>query len=874
MHASTVALLRFIDHWLAKRLSATQGAPIIGGNALMLKAAAAFARLLLLSLVLMVLLALGGCGAVYYRFGRDVPSHDDVINYDPATITRVYASDGALMAEYAQERRLFVPLEAIPLHVQHAFLSAEDKDFYDHGGVDYVSFASAMVRNVPRVLQGRRPAGASTITQQVAKNFITGDDFSVSRKVREAFVAWRLEADLDKNRILELYLNEIYFGVRSYGIAQAALTYFDKGVGQLTVAEGAYLAAVINGPNILHPTRHKQRALTRRNWVLGQMLKNQFIDQAEYDQAMATDLVATLSPRRSIIDNAGYFSAEVRRRLVRNFGENAVLTDGLNVRSTMQQDLQNLAKDVLQEGLIAYDRRHGWRGAIANERPNDANETWVDVLNRSEAAAQAALEVPQDWRLSIVTDVQDDQVALQFDDGASGTMPFDQLRWAAPNMPDQTVGPAPTVAGQVLNVGDIIAVSRVDKTGNDAQADIASDRAKAAANAVDTVWALEQLPDVEGGLVAMDPHTGRVLALVGGFDFEKSNFNRASQAYRQPGSVFKPFVYLTGINAGYSPTTPILDNPWVVKQPDDTVWRPINYDERFLGAQPMHVGLEWSRNLMTVRLANAVGMDRVVDTATAFGVGENVGEYLSASIGSDETTLLDMTTAYAILANGGRRIYPSLIDRVQDKNGQTIFKHDERLCVHCTSESLTLNALPSAYEPAQRVASSYSVYQLTSMLRGVVERGTAQSVNRIMDGRPVAGKTGTTNQARDAWFVGYTPDLVVGVYVGFDTPKPLGKGEGGGKAASPIFANFMARALEGTEVIPFRLPPDVPAEYIDPVTGTIDVTQMTNDGRQISGESEDQLDPQLKQQELQANDALADDNRDDADDNGNIGAIY
>ena len=878
MNTSTATLVRRADDWMATHLLAL-GSPILatsGGNGqgesqsqgprkverVMLKTAAVFVRLLLLSVVLFVLLALGGCGAVYYRFGRDVPSHDDVINYDPATITRVYASDGALMAEYARERRLFVPLQAVPLHVQQAFLSAEDKDFYDHGGVDYVSFASAMVRNVPRVLQRRRPAGASTITQQVAKNFVTGDDFSVSRKVREAFVAWRLEADLDKDRILELYLNEIYFGVRSYGIAQAALTYFDKGVGQLSIAEGAYLAAVINGPNVLHPTRHKVRAMARRDWVLGQMLKNQFIDPDEYQEAIATDLTATLSPQRSIIDNAGYFSAEVRRRLVQNFGENAVLTDGLNVRSTMQQDLQNLAKDVLQEGLIAYDRRHGWRGAIANRLPQDASEAWVDVLNQSEAAAQAALEVPSHWRVSIVTDVEDELVTVQFDDSTTGHIAFEQLRWAAPNLSDQTTGPAPLVAGQVLKVGDIIAVSKVDPSG-DGDSDGHNDQ-----------WALQQLPDVEGGLVAMDPHTGRVLALVGGFDFEKSNFNRASQAYRQPGSVFKPFVYLTGINAGYSPTTPILDNPWVVKQPDDTVWRPINYDERFLGAQPMHVGLEWSRNLMTVRLANAVGMDRVVDTAKAFGVGENVGQYLSASIGSDETTLLDMTTAYAILANGGRRIYPSLIDRVQDKNGRTIFKHDERLCVDCVTDGLTLDTLPLAYEPAQRVASSYSVYQLTSMLRGVVERGTAQSVNRIMDGRPVAGKTGTTNQARDAWFVGYTPDLVVGVYVGFDTPKPLGKGEGGGKAASPIFANFMARALEGAEVIPFRLPPDVPSEYIDPVTGTIDVTQMTNDGRQISGESEDQLDPQLEQQELQANDALAADNRGEAGDDSDIGAIY
>ena len=809
--------------------------PGIEGNKMVLRLALYSLRIGLLVAMLGCILLLAGCGAVYYRFARDVPSHNEVLEYDPATITRVYASDGALMAEYAQERRLFVPIAAIPHHVQQAFLAAEDKDFYDHGGVDYLSLASAMVRNVPRLLQGRRPAGASTITQQVAKNFLTGDDFSISRKVREAFVAWRLEADLDKDRILELYLNEIYFGVRSYGLAQAALTYFDKSVRELTIAEGAYLAAVINGPNILHPVRHKERATARRNWVLGQMFKNQFIDQAQYDDAISTELVATLNPRRSIIDNAGYFSSEVRRQLVQDFGENAIRTDGLNVRSTMQQNYQNLAKEVLQQGLIDYDQRHGWRGPISTA--DLSNTSWLDALMTNDLASQAARQIPEQWRIAIVTDVKARSAAIGFDDGSEGVIGFEHMRWAAPNLPDQETGPEPTNSTQVLLVGDIIAVAK--------QEDFRPEQ-----------WALMQIPDVEGALVAMDPHTGRVLALVGGFDFEKSAFNRASQARRQPGSVFKPFVYLTGLNAGYSPTTPILDNPWVVKQPDDTVWRPINYDERFWGAQPMHVGLEWSRNLMTVRLADAVGMDRVVDTASAFGIGDNVGQYLSASIGADEATLLDMTTAYAILANGGRRIYPTLIDRVQDKNGNTIFRHDGRQCIDCATQTLTLEALPMALEPAQRVASSYAVYQLTSMLRGVVERGTAQSVNRIMGDRPVAGKTGTTNEARDAWFIGYTPDLVVGVYVGFDTPKPLGKGEGGGGAASPIFANFMVKALEGTEVIPFRLPAGVPTQYIDPVTGTIDVTQMANDGRQISGGSIDQLDPELVQQSLQSGEAL------------------
>ena len=770
---------------------------------------------LLLGIVLIFLLLAGGCGYMYYRYGHDLPDHEVVQDYQPKVITRLHAADGALMAEFAEERRLFIPIEQLPEHVVHAFISAEDKDFFNHGGVDFISLGKVMLRNVQRMADGRRLAGASTITQQVAKNFITGDSYSVERKIREAFIAWQLERDLTKDEILELYLNEIFFGLRAYGLAEASLAYFDKAVADLTVSDAAYLAAVIKGPSNYEPNDEEElaRGMERRAYVLRQMSENGYLpaEQAEALADVVPNFDLQFRSNAAATDETGYFSTEAYRQLSSTYGPDVVRTEGLSVRTTMDTRLQAVAQQTLRDGLIDYDRRHGYRGPVGQVDLSD----WQTGLTVWERPYDLLNLLP-----AVVVDIDRSTAVLGFEDGSLGALPFDGYVWARPKISDDAVGEEPRRVEDILERGDIVLVEQVENGD----------------------FELSQIPEIEGALIALDPHTGRVLALVGGYAYDPSQgaLNRATQAERQPGSTFKPFVYLAAMEQGFSPNSTVLDNPWILPGVDDQPdWRPQNYDGTFWGRQPLYKGLEWSRNLMTIRLANEVGMGRIVEIARDFGIDEDLPPYLSISLGAGETTLLEMTNAYGMLVNGGKQIEPTLIDRVQDRYGRTLFRHERRNCVGCNdAEDWDRTSMPVVFEHGEQVTSELAAYHVVSMLRGVVERGTgARRVGLVVD-RPVGGKTGTTQEAKDAWFIGFSPDLVVGVYVGFDQPRSLGANESGGKSASPIFASFMNAALADSPVTQFRYPVGVPISNIDPRTGVIDVRRVADDGRVI-GEGEE-----------------------------------
>ena len=757
---------------------------------------------LFLAAFLLSLLAIlaGGAGAVYVlqHFGRDLPDHEQLARYEPPTVTRVHAGDGRLLAEFAKETRVFVPIDATPRRVVNAFLSAEDKNFYQHKGIDFPSILRAVVTNIRNLGQNRRPVGASTITQQVAKNFLLTNEVSFERKIREALIALRIEEAFAKERILELYLNEIYLGFRSYGAAAAALNYFNKSLDELTIGEAAYLAALPKGPNNYHPIRKHEAAVARRNWVVGRMLEDGHVSPAEAEAATAEELIVRDRADTEFV-RADFFAEEVRRELIELYGEDQLYGGGLSVRTTLAPNLQAIADKVLRRGLIAYDRRHGWRGPVA-------------ALDLSEGDWQlrlAAVERPEgapEWDLAVVLEVGSKTATVGLEGGAEGRIPVAELSWARPWLEDQQVGQKPNRAKDVLKRGDVVFVEPVEKNSQgEAYAD--------------GTYALRQMPNIDGALVALDPHTGRVLAMSGGFSYERSEFNRATQALRQPGSAFKPFVYLAALESSdLTPASIILDAPFVIDQGAGLgKWKPSNFSNRFYGPTPMRVGVEKSRNLMTVRLAETIGMERVIDYGRRFDLMDNVPPLLSMSLGSAETTLMRLTTAYAMLVNGGKRITPSLIDRIQDRDGKTVFRHDQRDCPGCLVERWDQSGAPQLPDEREPVADPRHVYQVVSMLQGVVERGTGARVKKV--GKPLGGKTGTTNDSFDTWFVGFSPDLAVGVFVGFDEPRTLGRKETGSSAASPIFRDFMMGALADAPSTPFRVPPGISLVRINAETG-------------------------------------------------------
>ncbi|TCT08112.1 penicillin-binding protein 1A [Aquabacter spiritensis] len=748
-----------------------------------------------------IVLMVGAAGATYFvwKYSQDLPDYSQLQNYEPPVMTRVHADDGSLVAEWARQKRLYIPIQSVPKLVIEAFLSAEDKNFYEHGGIDPSGIFRAALVYVQNYGTNRRPQGASTITQQVAKNFLLTNEVSIDRKIKEALLALRIERAYSKDRILELYLNEIYLGMGAYGIAAAALVYFDKSVDELTAPEAAYLAALPKAPSSYNPFRDRDRAIDRRNWVIDRMAENGFISNVDADAARKAPLDVTPRPTGAQIFAAEYYAEEVRRQIYERYGETKLYEGGLSVRTALNPKLQVVAKKALADGLVRYDEQRGWRGPI---KQIELTPDWGVKL----AEVKAYYDIP--WKLAVVLDAGKDtaRIGLQPPRERSGAvstqrdiglLPLEGVKWAR-----WTRGPdaykAVTSVSQVVKPGDVIYVEPL--AGKDGQ------------------YRLHQMPEVEGAIVVMEPLTGRVLALSGGFSYDESQFNRATQALRQPGSSFKPFVYSAALDNGYTPSTVVLDAPIEIDQgPGMPVWAPENYAKKFYGPQTLRFGLEQSRNVMTVRLAQDVGMPIVAEYARRFGIYDDMLPVLSMSLGAGETTLMRMVGAYAIIANGGRKVTPSLIDRIQDRYGHTIYRHDERECRGCDAQRWQNQAEPTLIDRRPVVLDPMTSYQITSMMEGVVQRGTGTALKEL--GRPLAGKTGTTNDEKDAWFIGYTPEMVVGVYLGFDKPKGMGKGSTGGLLSAPIVRDFMKTALADRPAIPFRVPPGIKLVRINPKSG-------------------------------------------------------
>ena len=768
-----------------------------------------FFKVLLAFMTAALIVGTGVVAGLFWHFSHGLPDHKQLADYQPATSSRLYAADGRLLAEYAREKRVFVPVAAMPKRVLEAFVAAEDQRFFTHPGVDFVGVLRAVVANIAN--PGKRPEGASGITQQVAKNFLLSNQATLARKIREAILAFRIEDTYSKDRILELYLNEIYLGSGNYGVAQAAINYFDHSLDELTLSELAYLAALPKAPNRYNIVRNEKEAYARRDYVLNRMREDGYITQAEMDQAKAEKLQLRRRGTTEVV-TADYFAEEVRRNLLAAYGEKGLYDGGLTVSTTLDPAIQAVADNALRQGLVTYDRRHGWRGAYAKIADMSV---WEEEFAR--IAQRRPVAGPPSWQLAVVSKVDPQAVqivGLPTTDGSNGegTVPFSEMTWAAPTLAEQRTGAPPRSPRDVVSVGDVIVVEKLEKP--------------AGANAKPyppRTYGLRQIPNVEGGVVVMDTQTGRVLAMSGGWSYARSQFNRAVQAARQPGSSFKPFVYLAAMDNGFTPASIVLDAPFSYDpgygQP---IWSPKNYGGDYLGPTTVRRGLELSRNLMTVRMAQQVGMKKVVEVAKEFGVSDNMGAYLPMALGSGETTLLRMTMAYAMLANGALEITPSLVDRVQDRNGKTVYHHEPRTCTGCGEATGKTLVPPEIVDPRKPFHDPASVYQVVHMMLGVTTRGTAGQLAAL--GRPIAGKTGTTNDSRDNWFLGSTPDITVGIFVGFDEPRTLGHGnlETGGGNAVPIYETIAKQIFKDKAPTPFRIPPGLRMVKYTYEGGTID----------------------------------------------------
>ena len=746
-----------------------------------------------------IVFVVGVCAVagLLWHFSKDLPDYSQLKDYEPPVMTRVHAADGSLLAEYANERRLYLPIQAVPKLVINAFLAAEDKNFYEHGGLDFYGIARAVILYVQNDGSSRRPQGASTITQQVAKNFLLSSELSITRKVKEALLALRIERTYSKDKILELYLNQIYLGLGAYGVAAASLLYFDKSVHELSLAEAAYLAALPKGPNNYNPFRHRDEAITRRNYVIDRMVEDGYVAADAGDKAKKEPLSVTVRPTGARIFEAEYFAEEVRRYIYENYGEKKLYEGGLSVRTTLDTKLQVAARKIMINGLVNFDEQQGWRGPVGTI---DVGGDWGVKL----AEVKSFSDIDP-WRLAVVLEVNDQsaRIGLQpprdpagnvVKERAVGIVPLDGVKWAKP-----AGGPAKPIqrVSQVLNAGEVIYVEPMKDEGQ---------------------FRLHQVPEISGAMVVMDPHTGRVLAMVGGFSYDQSQFNRATQALRQPGSSFKPIVYAAAIDNGYTPSTIVLDAPIEVDMGQGGgIWRPENYGGKFYGPSTLRFGLEQSRNVMTVRLAQDIGMPLIAEYAKRFGIYDDLPPYLSYALGAGETTVLRMVSAYAMLDNGGRRVKPTLIDRIQDRYGHTIYRHDERQCIGCDADKWRDQAEPTLVDRRELVIDPMTAYQITSMMEGVVQRGTATVVKDV--GKPIAGKTGTTNDEKDVWFIGFSPDIVCGVYMGYDKPRHIARGATGGHVAAPIVRDFLKIALVDKPPIPFRVPPGIKLIRVDAHSG-------------------------------------------------------
>jgi penicillin-binding protein 1A len=750
--------------------------------------------LLISTLFLFAIVGMACVVGLFWHYGRDLPDYHQLDHYEPPVTTRVYAGDGRLVAEYAVEKRSFVPISAIPQRVIQAVVAAEDKNFFQHSGIDPWGLLRAALQDAKWKLTGssRRPIGASTITQQVAKHFLLTNEVSMSRKIKEAILAFRIEHTFTKQHILELYLNEEFLG-RSYGVAAAALEYFDKNLDDLTIGEAAFIASLLKAPG-----RDPQSFHDRRDYVIGRMEEDGYITVQEAKAALAEPIEIRPRQEAVLVPGGDYFAEDIRRELADQFGEAALYKGGLQVRSTLDPALQEIASRTLRAGLVAYDRRHGWRGPLGSV---DTGAGWSKRLTPYVQRPDLAPWIP-----AVVLSLSETHAEIGLPGGRKGHIPMSELHWARPPMPNQTVGPMPKRPADVLKVGDVVAVESAAKSEDGKELYPADS------------FALRQLPKVEGALVAMDPHTGRVLAMQGGFSYARSQFNRATQAFRQPGSSFKPFVYMAALDSGYTPSSLVVDGPVEFDQgPGLPKWRPVNYHGDFLGPTTLRVGVEKSRNLMTVRLAAAIGMPKVASYAERFGVVDKLPHELAMALGACDTTPMRMATAYSQIVNGGFKITPTLIDRIQDRTGKTIYRHDERPCEACAATFYTDQAMPDVPDTRPQIIDAMTAYQMVHILEGVVQRGTGRIIAAL--GKPLAGKTGTTNDSKDTWFVGFSPDLTVAVFVGFDDPQTLGEHETGASAAAPIFRDFMADALKDKPPTPFRVPPGIRLVRVDAGTG-------------------------------------------------------
>ena len=714
--------------------------------------------------------------AVLWAFSNNLPDYKFLKNYKPAVSSKVYSGDGELVNDFSSEKRIFVPYKAISEKVINSFLSAEDKNFFYHPGVDAKGVLRAVVNNISNIIASKRLEGASTITQQVAKNFLLTNEVSLNRKIKEAILAFRIERALSKERILELYLNQIYLGEGTYGVASASLEYFDKPISELSYEEAAMLAALPKAPSRYNPYKNIKLAKFRRDLVLKNLLENGYINESDYKE-FTNNKISLKKRKKTFTEDTSYYVEDIRKDVVEKLGFDKVYKQGLNISTPINLDLQKIAIKSLREGLISYDKRRGWRGPIINSKKLD---NWNKDINLD----KFRLEKSINWEIAIVIKIDKFFVDVETENKENGIIKYENISWVKKEF------------DQILKVGDIIYVEKLK--GN--------------------TFALRQLPEVNGGIVVMDPFTGRVLALSGGFSFKKSEFNRATQALRQPGSAFKPFIYALALENGYTPSTLILDAPLVLEQGSDLkMWKPENYGKKFYGPSTLRMGLEKSRNLMTVRIAQDLGLKKIVNFSKQLRIYEDPSELLSISLGSAETTLLKLTSAYSSFVNGGKLIMPIMIDRIQDSEGNTIFNNEKRKCINCDQISYLSENYPNIRDEFLQIFSSETAYQMTSILEGTVQNGTGKNLKDL--NLDIGGKTGTTNSNTDTWFIGFTSKLVIGAYVGFDNPKSLGKYETGAKTALPIFKNFVKNAVKKEEARPFKVADNIIMKVIDPITG-------------------------------------------------------
>jgi len=711
---------------------------------------------------------------VLWNFSNNIPDYKILKNYKPPVSSKVYSGNGDLVADFSKEKRIFIPYRSIPQNVINAFLSAEDKNFFSHPGVDAKGVLRATVNNIKNIMTSKRLEGASTITQQVAKNFLLTNEVSINRKIKEAILAFRIERALSKERILELYLNQIYLGSGAYGVAAASLEYFDKSIKELSYEEAALLAALPKAPSKYNPYRNIKLAKFRRNLVLKNLFDNNFLSFKEYEDLNKKN-IKLKKTKRVFLEDAQYYIEDVRKNIIKILSYEKVYNQGFNINTPINLELQKIATDSLRTGLINYDKRKGWRGPLANKI---YTKKWFNGLEKYD------LENSINWKIAIIKKISKFSVEIETKDKIAGIIEYKDISWTKKEFDD------------LFKKGDIVYVKQIN----------------------DNKFSLKQVPKINGGIVVMDPYTGRVIALSGGFSFKNSEFNRASQALRQPGSAFKPFVYALALENNYTPSSLVLDAPLVLDQGSDLkMWKPENYGKKFYGLSTLRVGLEKSRNLMTVRIAQNLGIDKVVNFSKDLGIYENPEELLSISLGSAETTLIKLTSAYSAFVNGGKLVSPILIDRVQDSEGITILNNEKRACSNCDQISFTGKDYPKIKNNYKQIFSSQTAYQITSLLEGAVKRGTGKKLRDL--NLNLAGKTGTTNKNTDTWFIGFTSNIVVGVYVGMDNPQSLGRYETGSKTALPIFKNFIKSAIKKSDARPFKVADGITMMVVDPSTG-------------------------------------------------------